>query len=96
MTPRESSIERYFNDRVQATGGETRKLAWVGRKDAPDRFAWWASTKKHAFVELKRPGGAPRPSQLREHSRMREAGIPMHVIDTREGVDNFIKEMTYV
>lgn len=35
---RERDIERYLVRRVKELGGEVRKVAWVGRKSAPDRF----------------------------------------------------------
>ena len=40
MTP-EGKIEKYFIKRVKETGGEQRKLKWIGRNGAPDRLAWW-------------------------------------------------------
>ena len=35
---RESTIERHLVKRVKELGGEVRKVAWVGRKSAPDRL----------------------------------------------------------
>ena len=35
---RESTIERHLVKRVKELGGEVRKVAWVGRRDAPDRL----------------------------------------------------------
>lgn len=35
---RERDIERHLVKRVKELGGEVRKVAWVGRRDAPDRF----------------------------------------------------------
>lgn len=39
------------------------------------------------FVECKRPGAKPTPSQEREHARLRARGFRVLVIDTKEGVD---------
>jgi streptogramin lyase len=39
------------------------------------------------WVELKAPGAKPRPSQLREHERMRKMGQRVEVIDSLEGVE---------
>lgn len=46
------------------------------------------------WVELKAPGKVPDPIQVREHERLRAYGQRVEVIDTLEGVDNFLKEMT--
>lgn len=35
---RERDIEDYLVKRVKAMGGEVRKVTWVGRNSAPDRF----------------------------------------------------------
>ena len=35
---RERDIERHLVKRVKELGGEVRKVAWVGRRDAPDRL----------------------------------------------------------
>lgn len=91
MTP-EGRIEAYLKKRVTETGGEVRKLAWLGRRGAPDRFVWWRGPV-FAFVELKRPGGKATIGQKREHAKLRVGGFSVYVIDTHEGVDAFIIEM---
>jgi len=35
---KERDIERYLVKRVKELGGEVRKVAWVGRQNAPDRL----------------------------------------------------------
>lgn len=35
---RERDIENYLVKRVQELGGEIRKVKWIGRRGAPDRF----------------------------------------------------------
>jgi hypothetical protein len=88
---RERDVESYFVEQVKAAGGEVRKVKWVNKRGAPDRVAMLNGAH---FVELKRPGGEPEPHQLREHERMRKHGLNVHVIDTFEGVDCFIREVT--
>ena len=39
------------------------------------------------WVELKAPGQKARPSQVREHERMRTMGQRVVVVDSIEGVD---------
>lgn len=99
----ERDIEAYLVKRVEALGGEIRKVQWVGRKGAPDRvvmiapgivvhpgpdFGWTV------WVELKAPGGlakfpsdARERAQFREHERMRRCGQHVVVIDSYAGVD---------
>jgi hypothetical protein len=42
------------------------------------------------WVELKAPGAKPRPSQVREHERMRAMGQRVEVIDSLEGVEGLL------
>ena len=84
----EADVEDYLARRVKARGGEVRKVAWLGRKHAPDRLVMLGC--KHPLVELKRPGEKPCAGQLREHGRLRAAGFEVFVIDTREGVDRLV------
>lgn len=88
---RESEIESYFKRRVKEEGGEVRKLQWVNHRGATDQLAMLNGPH---FVELKAPGKKPEPHQAREHERMRKHGLKVYVIDTLEGVDLFIKEIT--
>lgn len=101
---RESDIEKHLVKRVKELGGEVRKVRWIGRVGAPDRLVMlpgvWQIGKdmslvwlRHptTWVELKAPGAKPRPSQLREHDRMRSMGQRVVVIDSLEGVEELLK-----
>ena len=81
----EREVEAYLVKRARELGGECRKVAWVGRHSAPDRIALLPG--KSIWFELKRPGAKARPAQLREHERMRFAGMVVVVADTFELVD---------
>lgn len=87
---RESAVEKYLADRVKAAGGVVRKVAWIGRRGAPDRRV--ALPGLQCWVELKAPGKKPEPHQVREHDRMRRCGEDVRVIDTLDGVDQLIEE----
>lgn len=87
---RESDVEKYLVKRVKELGGEIRKTKWIGRSHAPDRVVFF---KGVWFVELKRPNAAARAGQVREHSRMRQHGAAVFVINTIEQVDEFINEI---
>ena len=84
MTP-EGKIKDYLVARIRALGGEVRFAAWVGRKDCPDCRIMLP--RKLCWSELKAPGEKPRPSQEREHARMRALGEIVLVIATKEDVD---------
>jgi hypothetical protein len=64
-------------------GWTVRKVQWVGRKGAPDRFF---AKEGHApfFIEFKRPGGKLRASQAEEIPKLLDAGVTVHVVDNIE------------
>lgn len=81
----EADVEDYFVKRVEALGGEVRKVAWIGRKNAPDRFVMLPGHTPNFWAEIKRPGyvvNAHVEAQVREHDRMRSYDEIVHVIDT--------------
>lgn len=91
---RERDIERHLVKRVKELGGEVRKVQWIGRVGAPDRLVmlpftdgWLPNT---VWVELKAPGAKARPSQVREHERMRAMGQRVVVIDSLDGVEDLL------
>lgn len=83
----ERDIERYLVGVVVAHGGEVRKVQWIGRSGAPDRFVMLPTFPSSTWVELKAPGKVPTAVQLREHERMRKMGQRVLVIDSLEQVD---------
>lgn len=88
---RESQIEQHLIKELKKLGIETRKVQWIGRDGAPDRLIL---AKGGIYVELKAPGKEPRENQLREHEKMRAAGIRVEVIDSFEGVNELVSELT--
>lgn len=80
----ESVMEQLLFERATKSGWLHRKLKWIGRRNAPDRF--FAKDGRVMLVELKQPGEAPRPGQEREIAILRAAGVVVHVIDNlRDG-----------
>ena len=73
-TPVEASVELAAVEWVKARGGFSRKLQWIGRRNAPDRLFSLAG-RGPVFVEFKRAGVRPRATQIKEIERMREAGM---------------------
>lgn len=94
---RESDVERYLVMRVKQLGGEIRKVAWVGKSGAPDRFVM-RTGRRGVWVEVKAPGlaksfpsNAHERAQKREHDRMRRCGQIVFVVDSYEGVEELLK-----
>jgi hypothetical protein len=87
---REREVEAYLVRRVKAAGGDTRKLKWIGRVGAPDRLVLFPTY--HFLVELKKPkGGLLEAHQVREHARLRAAGLDVTTAYTKEEVDNVLR-----
>ena len=82
---RERDIENYLVKRVKALGGEVRKVNWVNRRGAPDRLVMLPD--KAFWVEVKAPSAEAEPHQLREHTRMREMGQVVFLVDSYEIVE---------
>lgn len=84
----EAKLESYFVEQWEALGGLTRKLKWIGRRNAPDRFA--AIEVWQGLVEFKDKGKKPRAGQKNEIEELREHGVDVKVFDTFERVNSFI------
>ena len=91
---KERDIEAHLVQRVRELGGEVRKVKWIGRGGAPDRLVMLPPRDREEnptiWVELKAPGEKARPSQVREHERMRAMGQRVLVIDSIEGVEELL------
>lgn len=92
VTP-EGEIQAYLKKRVGQTGGEFRKLAWTGRRGAPDALVWWPGPS-FAFVEVKAANGRLSTLQDREIGRLRRAGFQVAVVFCKEDVDEVVLALT--
>lgn len=92
MAGPEAKIENYLVKRAVEVGALVRKVQWVGHNHAPDRLVM--TPRATVWVEVKAPGKKAEPGQTREHKRMTAHGQTVIVIDSREGVDKFIKELS--
>lgn len=97
---RESSIESHLKWQVAAHGGATRKFKSPGRPNVPDQIVIWpeeavcgivAKAEIH-FVELKAPGKKANSGQGREHKRLRNLGCTVLVLDTKDKIDNYVRQ----
>lgn len=89
---RESDIEAYLVKQVKRLGGEIRKVMWIGRGAAPDRFVMLPTGC--IWVELKATGKKTTAMQHREHMRMMAFGQRVEVINSLRGVDELLESMT--
>jgi hypothetical protein len=90
---REREVEAHLVRETKRAGGDTRKVKWIGRVGAPDRLLLFINY--HCLVEVKKPkGGVLEAHQMREHKRLRDAGIPVHTAYTKEEVDALIRDIT--
>lgn len=83
----ERDVEAYLVKRVKEIGGEIRKVGWIGRRGAPDRFVMTPGSRPNFWVELKAPGKKPEPHQQREIERLQKYDEIVHVIDSFALVD---------
>lgn len=86
---RESKIENYLSQQVKLIGGLSYKFT-SNVNGVPDRIVIFNGSIY--LIEVKRPNEVPRPTQDLVHNKIREQNVPVFVIDTREGVDEFISE----
>lgn len=86
----EAAIERHLVARCQAHGALVRKLQYIGRKGAPDRFVAWPGGVID-LIELKAPGRKPDGHQQRELGRLRALGANVFVLDSYVAVERYLK-----
>lgn len=85
----EKTIETRLRDKCKAIGAFCLKN--TGMSGIPDRLVIYNGV--HIFVELKRPGGKPRPLQIAVMNKLRRAGATAIVINSTKQVDEFINDL---
>ena len=88
---REAVVERYFKKRCEAEGFLCYKFTSPGTDGVPDRVIIGHGLT--LFVELKAPGEKPRKLQVHTFEEMRKHGARVYVIDTKEGVNEFLSDL---
>lgn len=88
----ERNIERNLVRIVRTMGGIAPKLVSPGYDGMPDRIVLLPGGK-HAFVEVKAPGEAPRPLQRRRHALLRRLGFRVYVLDHPERIRQILTEI---
>lgn len=79
----ESYIEKKVIAAAEAAGFMQRKVAYVNRAGAPDRWLFGPGGRL-IIIEFKAEGKKPEPHQEREIKRLRDLGFEVHVIDNVE------------
>lgn len=87
----EKVLEKKLDRVVKELGGWTLKLLPTFVSGLPDRLVLYKG--RALFVELKSTDKRARPDQVRIHEKLRRLGFEVYVIDTSEGIDEFIKRL---
>jgi hypothetical protein len=92
--PLEKDIEAAVKAYASSKGIYCRKFSSPNHISVPDDIFIYSGNV--FFVEFKRKGKLPTPAQSREHTRIREQGIKVYVIDNvadgRKLIDDVIEE----
>lgn len=77
--PLESVVQRKIIAHYEALGYIVVKISLCNINGFPDLMLLKNGVAR--FIEVKRPGGKPRPLQLYRHQQLRDAGFRVDVID---------------
>jgi hypothetical protein len=88
--PREAGIESHLLACCKARGWWCLKL---GRDGWPDRLIIWRPGR-HFWVELKQPDGSLTAAQKVRIPKMRAAGEPVFIPDTRTEITELVEMFT--
>lgn len=88
---KESKIERELKKQIEAIGGVCLKWISPGNRGVPDRVVIYQGDV--ILVELKSPGEILRPLQEFQRRKFLELGVPVEVIDSMEGVGEFVSRI---
>ena len=90
----EKSVERKLVELVKINNGMCIKLLCDQLIGLPDRLCLFPNHKM-AFVETKTTGQKPRRIQAYMHKKLRALGFRVEVIDSTEGVEQFINSIIF-
>ena len=85
----EKVLEKYLVSEVKSLGGWAVKLLSGLVTGLPDRLILLPGGVV-AFVEVKTTGKKATPRQLIVHKKLRQLGFRVEVLDSKEGINNFI------
>ena len=78
----EAYLELTIIEEAEADGWFVRKVAWPGRRGAPDRV--FIKGGRTVWIEFKRPDGKGHLARIQGRNRddMKAAGAEVHVVET--------------
>lgn len=88
----ESKIEKAVCEYAEEQGYLVRKLQWIGRRGAPDRFFTSRAGRVSFMIEFKAPGEMLGPDQAREIEKLRDSGFTVFVCDDEDEGRKFVHE----
>jgi hypothetical protein len=89
---KESALEAYCIQQVHLRYGTTRKVTYMGRTGASDRWCFLPGGKL-IIMELKQPGKKPRPDQQAEINTLQELGFSVHVVTSKGQIDEILRDL---
>lgn len=89
---KESQIEKKLIQETERLNGKCFKFSSYGNNGVPDRIVLLDG--KCYFVELKAPGKPLRPIQDYRKREFQKLGFTVRVIDSLQGVSEFIEEVS--
>ena len=89
---REKEIEKKLNQAVKCRGGICPKFVAPGTDGVPDRIVLMPGGRL-AFVEVKAPGKALRPLQVRRKRQLELLGFRVYVLDAAEQIGGILDEI---
>lgn len=87
----EGVIETYFKDQCQLHNILTFKFISPSQRGVPDQIALYDGVTY--YIELKAPGKTQSPQQKLVMKKIKNVGCKYYLIDSKDGVDKFIKEI---
>lgn len=88
---KESVIESYLRKQAKSNDFLCYKFVSPANDGVPDRVL--IGHGQTIFVETKAPGEKPRKLQERVFQRMRDHGADVFVLDTKDKIDDFFKNI---
>ncbi|EQA6624851.1 VRR-NUC domain-containing protein [Listeria monocytogenes] len=88
---KENDVENYLIREVKKRKGVCLKWVSPGNSGVPDRIVM--NQKADFFIELKKPGEEPSPLQKFWIKKLTNLNKLVYVIDSKEGVDVFIRDV---
>lgn len=87
-----SGVAAYLVARVKELGGECDKIAFEGKRGAPDYLTWVPQWESARLIETKSPTGRVAPHQIRTHKRLNKMGLIVYTAFTKDQIDSVLAE----